>query len=117
MKEIWHHSQLPGSLDEDSCEGYRSISVDTWMTLKQKILLLLEEVVWVDNEEEKEIVDMMSSQFPKETMEMPTEVNSGKVNFSTDSCGAKPVIPALGRWRPEDQEFQTSLGYLMRTCV
>lgn len=71
----------------------------------------------MDNDEDKEIVDKMSSQFPKETMEMPTEVNSGKVNFSSESCGAKPVTPALGRWRPEDQEFQTSLGYLMRTCV
>lgn len=34
---------------------------------------------------------LTSSQLPKETMEVPTEVNSGKVNFSSECCDAKPV--------------------------
>lgn len=51
--------------------------------MKQKILLLLEEALWVDTDEDKEIIDMTSSQLllPKETMEMPVETSSGKINI------------------------------------
>lgn len=60
--------------DEDSCGGYGSNSVDTWMTLKwrikQKILFLFEEAVWLYHDEDTEIIDMMSGQLPKETMGM-----------------------------------------------
>jgi hypothetical protein len=28
-----------------------------------------------------------------------------------------PVIPALRRWKQEDQEFKVSLGYIVRLCL
>jgi hypothetical protein len=28
-----------------------------------------------------------------------------------------PIIPALGRWRQEDHEFQASLGYIVKLCL
>jgi hypothetical protein len=27
------------------------------------------------------------------------------------------VIPVLGRWREEEQEFKVSLGYIVRSCL
>jgi hypothetical protein len=28
-----------------------------------------------------------------------------------------PVIPTVGRWKQEDQEFKAILGYIVRPCL
>jgi hypothetical protein len=37
--------------------------------------------------------------------------------FSAQAWGCMSIIPALGKLRQEELRFQSSLGYILRSCV